>query len=409
MSALRDEALESASWNLEPLVERRGPAGVEELLGEARDRSAAFAERYRGRVAELGAGELAEAMNELAGISDLAGRAGSYAMLAFTLDTADPERGALIQRARELGAEIETTLLFFDLEWNEAPDEHAEEVLADDALDFCRHYLRTLRRYRPHQLSEPEERVLTETSVTGSSAFRRLFTELTSALRVDLPDVDEPASLEEALSRLQDSDRDRREETAGAVTEALRPGIRTRGYVFNTLAQDKSVKDRLRSYPHWLASRNLANEASDESVEALIEAVQSRYELARRWYRLKARLLGLDRLAYWDRMAPRGRLRRPHPLRRGAVDRARLLLRVLAGAGRGGGRVLRRRVHRRAAPPRQARRRLLLVHRPERASLRDAQLHVASPRRADDGPRARATACTRRSPARRASSSSPPR
>jgi oligoendopeptidase F len=306
VSALQDEALESASWDLEPLVERRGPAGVEELLGQARDRATAFAERYRGRVARLGAGELAEAMTELGEISDLGGRAGSYAMLAFTLDTADPERGALIQRARELGAEIETLLLFFELEWNEAPDGHADEVLADDALAFCRHHLRTLRRYRPHQLTEPEERVLTETSVTGSSAFRRLFTELTSALRVDLPGGDEPASLEEALSRLQDADRGRREEAAGAITEALRPGIRTRGYVFNTLAQDKAVKDRLRSYPHWLASRNLANEASDESVEALIEAVQSRYELARRWYRLKARLLGLDRLAYWDRMAPVG-------------------------------------------------------------------------------------------------------
>ena len=80
--------------------------------------------------------------------------------------------------------------------------------------------------------------------------------------------------------------------------------MRTRAYVFNTLLADKATKDRLRDYPHWLASRNLSNEASDESVEALIEAVVGRYELARRWYRLKARLLGLDRLAYWDRMAP---------------------------------------------------------------------------------------------------------
>ena len=301
-----DEPLETASWNLEPLVERRGPAGVEELLGEARDRAAAFAERYRGRVGELEGEELAEAMGELGAISDLGGRAGSYAMLSFSLDTGDPERGALLQRGRELGAEIETLLLFFELEWNELPDARADELLALDELAFCRHYLRTLRRYRPHQLSEPEERVLTETSVTGSSAFKRLFTEQTSALLVDLPDSPEPASLEEALSRLQDHDRDRRETAAGAITEALRPGLRTRGYVFNTLAQDKAVKDRLRSYPHWLASRNLSNEASDESVEALIEAVRSRYELARRWYRLKARLLGIDRLAYWDRAAPVG-------------------------------------------------------------------------------------------------------
>jgi oligoendopeptidase F len=163
-----------------------------------------------------------------------------------------------------------------------------------------------LRRYRPHQLSEPEERILSETGVTGPSAFRRLFTEQTSSVRVDLPDVDEPVPFMEALAVLQGPSRERRAEAAEAVTEALQPGLRTRGFVINTLLQDKATKDRLRSYPHWLASRNLANEASDESVQALIDAVVSRYELARRWYRLKARLIGVDKLAYYDRMAPVG-------------------------------------------------------------------------------------------------------
>src|ERR671924_927127 len=274
------------------------------MFTEARDRAETFAQRHKGRVGELGAEGLADAMHELGAIHDLAGRAGSYAVLRFSLDTAEPERGALMQRARELSAAIETTLLFFELEWNQLSDEGADELLASDALDFCRHYLRTLRRYRPHQLSEPEERILTETDVTGASAFQRLFTEHTSAIQTDLPDSDEPVSLEEALSRLQAPDRERRAEAAAGLTHALRQDLRTRAFVFNTLLQDKATKDRLRSYPHWLASRNLANEASDESVEALIEAVRSRYELARRWYRLKASLLGLDRLAYWDRMAP---------------------------------------------------------------------------------------------------------
>jgi oligoendopeptidase F len=94
-----------------------------------------------------------------------------------------------------------------------------------------------------------------------------------------------------------------RQATAQAVTDALQPGLRTRAYTFNTLLADKMTDDRLRSYPHWLASRNLANEASDESVEALVEAVRGRYELPRRWYRLKAQLLGVDRLADYDRMA----------------------------------------------------------------------------------------------------------
>ncbi len=299
-----DTALESAAWDLEPLVGGKGAAGVDEMLGEARERAETFANRHRGKVAELDVDGLADAMHELGALYDLAGRAGSYAMLRFSLDTADPERGGLIQRARELGAAIETQLLFFELEWNLGPDDRAAELLEAPELAFCAHHLRTLRRYRPHQLTEPEERVLTETDVTGASAFRRLFTEQASALEVALPDRHEPVSLEEGLSRLQDPDRERRAEAAESVTAALRPGLRTRAYVFNTLLADKSTKDRLRSYPHWLASRNLANEASDESVEALIKAVQGRYDLARRWYSLKARLLGLERLAYYDRMAP---------------------------------------------------------------------------------------------------------
>jgi oligoendopeptidase F len=304
VSTTTDEKLEAASWDLGPLVDGQGAAAVETMLTEARERAEAFAASYRGRVDQLDAAELAAAMQELGAIHDLAGRAGSYAVLSFSLDTADPERGALMQKARELSASIETQLLFFDLEWNLVDDERAEALLSAPGLEFCSHHLRNLRRYRPHQLSEPEERVLTETNVTGGSAFQRLFTEQTSALEVPLPDHDEPASLEEGLSRLQDPDRERRREAAEAVTASLRPGLRTRAFVFNTLLQDKATKDRLRSYPHWLASRNLANEASDESVQALIEAVQGRYDLARRWYGLKARLLGLDRLAPYDRMAP---------------------------------------------------------------------------------------------------------
>ena len=304
MSTTVDAALQNAAWDLEPLVESRGPAGVEELLAEARDRAARFAENHRGQVSELGPEGLADAMHELAAIYDQTSRAGHYAMLSFTLDTGDPARGALMQRTRELGAAIETQLLFFELEWNQLPDDQAEQLLEADGLDFCRHHLRNLRRYRPHQLSEPEERVMTELDVTGSSAFRRLYTEQLSAIQADLPDEEGQTPLEIALSRLQQPDRAQREQAARGVTEALRPGLRTRAYMFNTLAADKATKDRLRDYPHWLASRNLSNEASDESVEALVDAVVGRYELARRWYRLKARLLGLDRLSHWDRMAP---------------------------------------------------------------------------------------------------------
>jgi oligoendopeptidase F len=303
-TATADPTLAEARWDLEPLVEGEGADGVAARLDEADRRAEAFAEAYRGKVAELDAAAVATAMTELEGIADLVGRAGNYASLAFAVDTQSPEVGALMQRVHERSAQLQTTLLFFDLEWNLLDDERAAELLAAPELERWRHHLTTLRRYRPHQLSEPEERILTETSVTGRSAFARLFTEQTAAITVELPAAEQPVQLMEALAVLQDPDREARRAVAEGVTAALEPGLRTRAFVLNTLLADKATKDRLRSYEHWLASRNLANEASDESVAALISAVVGRYELARRWYRLKARILGLDRLAHYDRMAP---------------------------------------------------------------------------------------------------------
>jgi oligoendopeptidase F len=316
-----DPELEAAAWDLEPLVEGEGREGVERRLTEALDRARAFSERYAGSLGELDAGGLQEAMSELAAINELVARAGYYAALRFSTDTADPANGALLQHVQEQETAIQTTLLFFELEWAALSDERAEELLASDGLDFCRHHLRNVRRYREHLLSEPEEKILAEKALTGTSAWTRLFEELSSAIEVELPaasngNADAPAgadasstdgparvALDVALSRLALPDRDLRRTTAEAVTAALAPGLRTRAYLFNTLLADKATDDRLRRYQHWLAARNLANEASDESVRALISAVRARHEIPQRWYRLKARLLGVERLADYDRMA----------------------------------------------------------------------------------------------------------
>jgi oligoendopeptidase F len=296
-----DPELRQTAWDLEPLVEGEGQDGVERRLSDALALAQAFAQRYAGRLEELDSAGLAQAMGELAAIHELVGRAGYYAALRFSTDTADPANGALLQKVQEQETAIQTTLLFFELEWAALPDARAEELLAGDGLDFCGHFLRNVRRYREHLLSEPEEKILTEKALTGASAWTRLFEELTSAIEVTVGG--ETVALDVALSRLSLADREIRRGTAEAVTAALAPGLRTRAFLFNTLLADKATDDRLRSYPHWLAARNLANEASDESVRALIEAVRGRYEIPRRWYRLKARLLGVERLADYDRMA----------------------------------------------------------------------------------------------------------
>jgi oligoendopeptidase F len=306
-----DPELQAASWDLDPLVAGEGEEGVKRRMAEALERSQAFATGHAGRLPELDSGGLAAAMAELAEIQELVGRAGYFAALRFSTDTADPANGALLQWVQEQETAIQTTLLFFELEWAALPEERAEELLSGEGLDFCRHHLLNVRRYREHLLSEPEERIMTEKSLTGAGAWTRLFEELTSVIEVELPDA-APAGeaagegrvpLEIALSRLALADRDLRRGAAEAVTAALAPGLRTRAFLFNTLLADKATDDRLRRYPHWLAARNLANEASDESVQALIEAVRGRYEIPRRWYRLKARLLGLERIADYDRIA----------------------------------------------------------------------------------------------------------
>ena len=287
------------AWDVEPLVDGRGQAGVDAFLDDAAERAAAFT-RFRGRVGSLDAGALAEAVLELAELSEIMGKAGSYAGLRFAVDVTDPSRGALLARVEERATAITNDLLFFELEWAELSDEHVASLIDDARLASCRHYLASARRYRPHLLSEAEERIMADKGVTGRSAWGRLFSELTSTIAVDL---DGGVSLEEGLSRLQSPDREVRAAAAAAVTEGLEPGLRTRAFVFNTLLADKATDDRLRAYPGWLASRNLDNEASDESVQALVDAVVSRYDIPQRWYQLKAQLLGVDRLADFDRMA----------------------------------------------------------------------------------------------------------
>ena len=300
---LEDPELNATAWDLEDLVDGAGESGVDRLLDDAARRADAFAERYAGRVAEFSPDDLRVAMEELADIEEVGGRAASYAHLSFAEDTADPARGALLQRVSERLTALQTTLLFFELEWAALDDTRARELLAVDGLRFAHHHLEAQRRYRPHLLSEAEEKIMAEKQLTGRTAWSRLFEQQQAAIKVDLPGEDQPVKLEIALARLQDADRDRRREAAEAVTAGLARDLPIRAYIFNTLLADKMVDDRLRHYPHWLASRNLSNEASDESVEALVQAVRGRYELAQRWYGLKARLLGLDRLADYDRMA----------------------------------------------------------------------------------------------------------
>lgn len=293
--------VEDVAWDIEPLVDGEGAAGVDRLLDEA-DSLAGELEAYRGTLVDLSPSALADFLGKLAEIVDRLGRAGNYAMLRFSVATDDPEVGALMARTQERSTTISSRLIFVELELATLTDEQADVLAADPALRFAAHHIQSLRRYRDHLLDEGQEVVLSEKSVTGEGAWSRLYDELAAAIEVSLDG--ETLPLDAALSELDAPAAERRAEVAAAITAGLSPGLRTRGYVFNTLLADKSIDDRLRSYPSWISARNLANEASDESVEALVQAVVARYDIAQRWYRTKAQLLGMERLNDWDRMAP---------------------------------------------------------------------------------------------------------
>src|SRR5690606_32821908 len=249
---------------------------------------------------------LAAALDELEALEEPAHRAGAYAQLLFAADTATPRHGALLQRVQERASEIRNALVFFELEWVALDDAEAEKRLADPALARRRHLLSTMRRYRPHLLSEPEEKILEELANTGARAWSRLFDETLAALRFRFegPEGTVEKSEEELLALLYEPDRELRRRAADALTDGLRANARLLTFVFNTLVQDKASRDRLRRYPDPAAERHLANEIEPETVTALMEACEARHDLVHRYYRLKRRLLGLDRLEDYDRYAP---------------------------------------------------------------------------------------------------------
>jgi oligoendopeptidase F len=294
---------EAIEWNLSDLYEGPGDPRIESELDEALAASQAFRERYRGKLGELSAAELNEAVAELERIKSSSTRVETYARLRQAADSSDQARGALVQKVRERNTQIETELLFFDLEWSALDDDTAERLLADPALDTYASVLRSERRYKPYQLSEPEERISAEKNITGASAWSRFFNELLSELRVSLDG--QQLSLDEALSRLSRlTDQAERGRVAEAVTETLRPGLRTRGYVLNTILNERAIEDRLRGYESWISAQNLSNEIPDEATQSLVDAIMARYDIPRRFYALKARLLGLPRLRDYDRFAP---------------------------------------------------------------------------------------------------------
>ena len=262
----------------------------------------AFQARWRGKVAEMNGSDFVSAYETMEAIYDLRGRLGSFAFLNFSTDTGNTDYQAAVARVEELESALSQKMVFFDLEWNALDDEPAKAILEDPAVAQYRYYLEAERRYRPYNLSEAEEQIIIEKGVTGSGAWARFFTQLTSAFRFDW--LGDEVNMTFVLNKMRDADRDVREMAWRKLTDKLQEKSMELTFIFNTLALDKANSDQRRGYASWISSRNLSNKSSDEVVDALIETVTGNYELVARHYRLKRALLGYDELYDYDRYAP---------------------------------------------------------------------------------------------------------
>jgi oligoendopeptidase F len=291
------------TWNLADLYSSPTGPDLDRDLKRAAEDATAFAEAYEGRIAVLDGKTLGTAVARYEALQDLMGRIGSYASLYYAQDQADPRRGSFSQNVSEKLTDIGSKLVFFRLELNKLEDADLADKQKDPALAKYDPWLRDLRVWRPHQLSDEIEKALHEKYVVGRAAWSRLFDETIARLRY--PFGGEMLSEPQILDKLSNKNPAVRREAAKSFGKVQGDNIAVFSLVTNTLAKDKEIEDRWRKYARPQSSMNLANVVEDEVVDALASAVKAAYpRLAHRYYRLKAKWFGVDRMPYWDRNAP---------------------------------------------------------------------------------------------------------
>jgi oligoendopeptidase F len=304
MSAVASEPANTLPvWNLADLYPSMAAPELSRDLEAAQRAAEAMQARYEGKLAGLSGAEMAAAIAEYEALQDVLGRIMSYAGLVHAGDVNDPKIAQFYQTMQERVTDISGAIVFFTLEINRIDDAVLEAQLRDPKLARYQPWLRDLRVYRPHQLSDDIEKLLHEKYVAGRGAWTRLFEQNNAGLR--FPVGNQELTSAEVFNLLSSPDRDKRREAAESIARTMKTALPTLSLIYNTLVKDKEIEDRWRNYARPISSRNLANCVEDEVVDALISAVKASYPaLSHRYYALKARWLGLDHLEYWDRNAP---------------------------------------------------------------------------------------------------------
>jgi len=299
---------EGVKWDLRDLYKGLNDKKIESDLKRIHLNSKKFEKKYRNKIKSerLTAATLLNAIKEIEKISEGLGKILSFAYLLFAGDTNNPKHGAFLQSMQEKTTEIRQLLLFFDLEWVTLSNKTAQRLINDKKLSAYKHFLQHERKYKNHTLSEPEEKILAEKSNTGSRAFSRLFDEVINNIKFDITLNGKKQTMTETqvLSLQYHPDRKTRKIATASLTDGLDQNSHVLTYIFNTLVNEHSVNDRLRSYPHTMASRNLSNEIDNKTVRALIDTTVKNFSMVETYYNLKKKLLGIKKMYEYDRYAP---------------------------------------------------------------------------------------------------------
>ena len=293
-------------WDLSDLYDGMDSQELAHDLTQMAEACRAFATTHEGKLADLSGDGLAAAIAAYEDIDRVLGRIMSFAGLLYQQNTQDPARAKFMGDMQGKVTDLTTPLVFFGLELNKLDEDHVQARLGEsDALRRYKPWLDRLRAMAPYQLSDELEKFLHDQSVVGASAWNRLFDETMAGLQFDVEGFDAPMGLEATLNLLSDQDRAKREAGGRAVATTLAKNVTLFSRITNTLAKEKEIEDRWRNLPAPDAGRHLANQVEAEVVDALREAVQAAYpKLSHRYYAMKAKWMGLERLEYWDRNAP---------------------------------------------------------------------------------------------------------
>lgn len=299
---------EGVRWDLGDLYSGIDDPRVEKDLNDSLDKAKRFEQNYRGNIntPSITAVCLFDALRELEGIEETLGKVQTYAHLVFAADMGNPKCGAFLQHVQERITEVRKHLIFFELELAAISDEAMEGLLSDSALAPYKHFIEKERSFKPHLLTEPEEKIMDEKSNTSTRAFSRLFDEVLGGIRFRVSIGGRPKEMTESevLALLYDPSRDVRRAAARGLTKGLLEHSHVLTYIFNTLVLDHSINIRLRAYPHPMAPRNLSNEIDKATVDALISSTEKGYSIVEDYYKLKRKLLGYRRFYDFDRYAP---------------------------------------------------------------------------------------------------------